>query len=272
MIKFVDLEALNLRSQSDVSPSTRIGILHLGQRVDELGPADKPGWLRIGAVIDGESNEGVVKAEIEAQPSTGFLNKQSLRNPVSDVREALVAEVIKQWLRFEKGQGLEHQDPFFKFIGEMWRAIGSDLDGKDRDTPWSAAAISFVVRNTGDTFPIYKKFKFAGAHSRYIHDSIVKRKQSDSNTPFWGFRLHEKQPQIGDIVCKSRETPRDFDDAAVSDAFKSHTDVIVSVSSDFVLAIGGNVGQSVNITRYEKTASGFIAARDGVFALMVNQG
>ena len=33
--KFVDLEALNVRSAPVVSPSTRIGILHLGQRVEE---------------------------------------------------------------------------------------------------------------------------------------------------------------------------------------------------------------------------------------------
>jgi hypothetical protein len=57
----------------------------------------------------------------------------------------------------------------------------------------------------------------------------------------------------------------------VSDAFKSHTDIIVSVSPDFVLAIGGNVNESVNITRYEKTASGFLAAKDEVFMHMVNQ-
>lgn len=261
--KFVDLEALNLRSEPVVSTSTRIGILHLGQRIEDRGPHDAAGWVKIKAEINGASVDGVVKAEIDG--------RASLRDPVSAAREALVAEAIKEWLRFEKGQGIEHHDPFFKFVGEMFQAIGLDLDGKDRDTPWSAAAISFMVRHAGQNFSKYKNFKFAAAHSKYLHDSIVKRKNGDTNAPFWGFRLHERRPEIGDIVGKWRETPRDFDDAEVSDAFKSHTDIIVSVSPDFVLAIGGNVDQSVNITRYEKTAAGFLAAKDAVFMHMVNQ-
>jgi hypothetical protein len=261
--KFVDLEALNLRSAPVVSPSTQIGILHLGQRVQEQGPDDQAGWVKIKADINGVSMDGVVKGDIDGKPS--------LREPVSAAREALVAEAIKEWLRFEKGQGMEHHDPFFKFVGEMWQAIGLNLDGTDRDTPWSAAAISFMVRHAGKDFPKYKNFKFAASHSKYLHDSIVKRKQGDTDAPFWGFRLHEKRPEIGDIVGKWRETPRDFDDAEVSDAFKSHCDIIVSDNPDFVLAIGGNVDQSVNITRYEKTAAGFLAGKNSVFMHMVNQ-
>ena len=42
--KFVDLEALIVRSVPVVSPSTRIGILHLGQRVKEKGPHEA-GWV-----------------------------------------------------------------------------------------------------------------------------------------------------------------------------------------------------------------------------------
>ncbi len=101
--------------------------------------------------------------------------------------------------------------------------------------------------------------------------SIVKRKNEDNKAPFWGFRLHEVRPEIGDIVCKWRETPRDFEDAEASDSFKSHSDIVVSVQPDFVLAIGGNVGNSVNITRYKKTGAGFLAPQDAVFIHMVNR-
>jgi hypothetical protein len=261
--KFVDLEALNLRSEPVTIPATRIGVLHLAQRVEELGPAEAAGWVKVRAEVDGEAREGVVKGEIDGRPS--------LREPVSAAREALVGEAIGEWLRFEKGLGLEHHDPFFRFVGEMWQAIGLALDGKDRDTPWSAAAISFMVRNAAGRAPKYGAFRFAPSHSKYMHDSIAKRKAGDAGAPFWGFRLHERRPQIGDIVGRWRETPRDFDDAETSDSFKSHTDIIVSVSPDFVLAIGGNVRQSVSITRYEKTGAGFLAAEDGVFIHMVNQ-
>jgi Uncharacterized protein conserved in bacteria (DUF2272) len=262
--KFVDIEALNFRSAPVVTPSNRIGLLHLGQPVEELGPDAKDGWVKIRAEVGGGVvKEGVVKEEIDDRPS--------LREPVSAARDALVAEAIKEWLRFEKGQGEEFEDPFFKFVGEMWEAIHLHLTGKDRGVPWSAAAISFMVRNAGATFPKYKNFKFAPSHSTYFHDSIVKQQSSDAAAPFWGFRRFEKSPQIGDIVGVWRETESTFEDAKRGDSFPSHSDIIVSVGPDFVLAIGGNVRQSVNITRYEKTQSGFLVKEDRVIILMVNQ-
>ncbi len=104
-----------------------------------------------------------------------------------------------------------------------------------------------------------------------MHDSIVQRDGNNSNAPFWGFQLHEKRPQIGDIVGKWRVTRRDFGDARAGSGFKSHTDIIVSIRNDHVLAIGGNVNHSVSITRYRKTDVGFLAAEGKTFMLMVNQ-
>lgn len=264
--KFIDVESLNLRSSpSSSSPANRIGTLYLGHPVDEIGPATVPGWTEVKTMIDDTNHTGVVKSAIDGIPS--------LRDPVAPAREALAAQAIKEWLRFERGQGKEHHSPFYKFVGEMWQAIGMDLNGKDRDVPWSAAAISFMVRNAGDDskFPKYKSFKFAAAHSRYMHDSIVQRDKNNNNAPFWGFQLHEKRPQIGDIVGKWRVTRRDFEDARAGDGFKSHSDIIVSIRNDHVLAIGGNVSDSVSITRYEKIPVGFLAAVNKVFMLMVNQ-
>ena len=264
--KFVDLEALNLRSSpNSSSTANRIAILHLGQTVNEIGPnAGAPDWLDVEVVIDSVKKKGMVKAEIDGLAS--------LRDPVSNpAREALVAEAIKEWLRFEKGQGEENVVPFSDYVGQMWQAIGLKLNGKNRGVPWSAAAISFMVRNAGDTFPKYKNFKFAPAHAEYMHDSVVKGKAKDTSAPFWGFRLYEKHPEIGDIVGKWREKPRDFHDIETRNDFKSHSDLIVSVRPDFVLAIGGNVGQSVNITRYDKTPSGFLAPTNNVIIHMVNQ-
>lgn len=263
--KLVDLKALNLRKTPDTSSlGNRIGILHLCQPVKEIGPASKEGWVEIDAEIDGATKRGVVKAEIDELPS--------LREPVSPAREALVAEAIKEWLRFEQGQGKEHVDPFSDFVGQMWQAIDLNLDGKDRNVAWSAAAISFMVRNAGASFPKYKNFKFHKRHSVYMHDSIKKQRAGDTNVPFWGFRLFQKRPEIGDIVGKWREQPSDFDDAAAGRDFASHCDIIVSIRPDFVLAIGGNVKHSVSISPYEKTPNGFIDDNDGnTIIIMVNQ-
>jgi hypothetical protein len=236
----------------------------LGQPVKEIGSASAPGWVEINAEIDGVTQTGVVKVEIDGLPS--------LREPVSPAREALVAEAIKEWLRFEKGQGKENIHPFSGFVGEMWQAIGLDLDGMDRGMPWSSPSNSFMVRNAGKNFPKYQNFKFA-ASWKYMHDSIKKQKAGDTSAPFWGFRLFEKQPEIGDIVGTWRRPGglHDFDDAAAGRAFASHCDIIISVRPDFVLAISGNVKDSVSISRYEKTPSGFLAEAGRVFMLLGNQ-
>ena len=270
MTHFVDVEALNFRSAPEVNPSNRKAVLHIGQPVEVLDGGNQD-WHKIRVDLDDGTTEGFVAKVITAQPATGFVSHPSLRESVSDAREALVAAAIAQWLRFAKGQGKENIDPFFKFVGEMWKGISIKLDGKDVDVPWSAAAISFMVRQAAALFPGYGKFKFAAAHSKYMHDSIVKRNKDDSSVPFWGFRLDEALPQIGDIVGRWREVPRTFQDAVVSDSFKSHTDIIISVSPDFVLAIGGNISNSVSISRYPKTASGHLSDAQGAIILMVNQ-
>lgn len=272
MIKYVDVEALNLRSQPVVSPATRKALLHLGQRVETLADAPADGWWRVRTEVDGAPQEGFVKAVIAAQPATGFVEQASLREPVSDAREALVAEAVGQWKRFAFGQGKEHHDPFAGFIAEMWRAIGQNLSGRDRDIPWSAAAISFMVRKAGERVGMYRNFRFAPAHSKYMHDSIKQRRAGNTAAPFWGFELHERRPQIGDIVGYWRETPREFADAEAFDSFKSHTDIVVSVGTDVVLGIGGNVSDSVGITRYRKQPAGFLSDDKGVFILMANNG
>jgi hypothetical protein len=170
-------------------------------------------------------------------------------------------------MRFERGLSKEFQ--VFKFVGEMFHKLGTNLDGRDRDVPWSAAAISFFVRSAG---PLYSNFKFAAAHAKYIHDSIVKLESNNQTTPFWGFRLHKRRPQLGDLICKWREVPVDFDVARHRDDFKSHCDVVVTIDSERneLLAIGGNVNNSVSTTVYRLDPGDFLADRDNVFALLAN--
>lgn len=254
--KYVDLEALNFRTAPKNNPASRVlDTLHLGQPVEEVGPsAASPDWLDIIAKVNGVDTPGVVKAQINGI--------EALREPVSAAREALIAQAIKEWLRFDKGEGQEDESPYFQYVGEMWEAIGIHLNGKNRDQPWSAAAVSFMVRHaagpTGTDFPNYLNFKFAAAHSTYMHDSIAQRRKNNTKAPFWGFERDKMAPQIGDIVGKWREAPSSFADAEAGKDFSSHCDIIVSVQDDFVLAIGGNVNQSVNITSYARDSDGFI--------------
>lgn len=261
--RHVNVKALNLRATpSASSPANVLRTLSLGQAVELIGD-QQSGWWPV-QLPDG-SERGFVKALVDDSDGIGT---PSLRVPVEAAREALVAEAVRQWERFKFGQGKESVDPFFKMVGEMWAAIKLPHDGRD-DIPWSAAAISFMVRQAAAIHDGYQQFKFAASHSKYIHDAIGKAGQAGA--PFHGVRLFEQRPQLGDLVARSREGAISFEQAAASDAFKSHTDVVVAIHADAVYAIGGNVSDSIGVTRYAKTDDGHLSDAGGVFALLVNR-
>jgi hypothetical protein len=257
---FVVGEALNLRSAPDSSADNRVGSLYLTQPVEVLGDAGN-GWAHIKAKVSGTQKEG-------------FVVQRFLRPAVTPNREALIASVSREFLRFKHGLGKEHVAPFAGFVGEMWKAIGNNsLDGTDRDVPWSAAAISFMVQNAGNA---YKGFRFAPAHSKFIHHAIRARINGDISVPFWGFRLHEQRPQIGDIVA--RDNPGigpvvNFDVAKSLDSYRSHTDIVVHIDSakQRLLAIGGNLSDSVGIAFYDLAPGDFLADTNNTFALLRNR-
>lgn len=261
--RLVNVDTLNLRSTPSATSSSNVLVaLHLGDELKITGP-QQAGWWPVQLADDGEV--GFVKAVLGDMGGVGV---PSLRPAASAAREALVAEAVAQWKRFRFGQGKETVDPFFQFIGEMWKQIELPHDGRD-DIPWSAAAISFMVRRAAQAHEGYRRFRFAASHSKYIHDAI-RRAGDDGPAPFRGHRLFEHKPQVGDLVARSREDAITFEQAGASDSFKSHTDIVVAVHADEVLAIGGNVSNSVSITKYRKTGSGHLGEHGGVFAHLVN--
>ena len=261
--RFVNVKALNMRATpSATSPANVLRVLSLGQALELIGD-QQSGWWPVQAA--NRSERGFVKALIDDANGIGT---PGLRLPAEVAREALVGAAVRQWERFRLGQGKETVDPFFRMVGEMWAAIGLPHDGRD-DIPWSAAAISFMVREAAADHAGYRAFKFAASHSKFVHDAI--RKAGQAGAPFHAFRLFEHRPQLGDLVARSREGPITFEQAAASDAFKSHTDIVVAVHADEVYAIGGNVSDSVGVTRYEKTDSGHLSETGGVFALLTNR-
>ena len=99
----VKTDGLNLRSDPVVRPDTIITSLPLGHPVSVTGDADRPGWKKIETELKGSKLNDVVSGKF-------------LRKPESDAKEALLEETVKEWIRFERGQGREHHDPFFLFL------------------------------------------------------------------------------------------------------------------------------------------------------------
>jgi hypothetical protein len=224
----VEADGLNFRSEPRVASHTRVAVLSLAHPVEVLESGIDGRWARVRVVLNGDSVEG-------------FVAERFLRPSLPVPRESLVRESVNQWLRFQRGAGKETMAPFFTYVGEMWEELGfSGRNGRD-NIPWSAAFISFIVRQAG---PDYDGFKFSARHSTYVHDAVTK-KEAGVHAPFWGHRLSDYAPQPGDMIAEWRINQRTYDDAKSMDKFASHCDIVVRVTDSHAYTIGGNVSNSV---------------------------
>jgi len=261
MRKFVNVQTINFRGVPSTEGDDPLVALSLGDPVVEIGDAPA-GWrhirARVGAKeVDGFCVDGLVDARIRWTDK----KQPTLRDPASLAREALVAAAVAQWLLFKKGEGKENVEPYSTLIGRMWKALGKSLTGKDQGVPWSAVAISLMVRNAAKSVAGYKSFPESIGHSLYLWDSIRKAASGDTAAPFWGVTLSKAKPQVGDIIGSWRNTPFSFDGfltATRDPQTPCHCDIVVAIGPDLVLAIGGNVKNSVYATGYRVDSDGFL--------------
>jgi len=247
----VKTDGLNLRRTPRVESGNVIAELPLTQEVEVLDQLPGQQFVEVETAL----GNGLVR---------GFVHSGFLRQPVGPLKEALLQEAAREWIRFGRGSGRETADPFFRFIAEFWQAIGLNLDGRDTDQPWSAAYISFIVRRAG-----YSGFRFAAAHARYILDARQRRENNDPNAPFWLFRLGEHRPQLGDLICLRRQPGITFSNLP-ADGFKSHCDVVVEIRDRTIRTLGGNVRNSVSISSFSLDENGFLREQGTLFGIMRN--
>lgn len=195
------------------------------------------------------------------------------------IREKLVEVARREWTRWggplEEIDGrrlgftsarMESDHPFWTFVHDYWRAVGSDLDGRDAPA-WSAAFISYCFKEAGAgaAFPVHQN------HSIYVS-------KIDSGD-FHGLSLEDPGTTplaVGDLLWASRSgdgcraPPMNFPDAKRQlkrirdrggDSFCSHSDIVVAVRVGEVDVIGGNVRQAVTRTTYKLDSGGKI--KDG---------
>jgi hypothetical protein len=249
----VKADSLNVRRSPEIKNDNIIAALPLAHEVTVLKGVPTDRFWEVQTVLGGSTLQG-------------FVSSAFLRQPENNKIEDLISVAVKEWLRFERGDQFEFENPQYKYIGEYWTSIGLSLDGRDRDQPWSAAFISFVTRSAG-----YSNFKFAAAHSTYVYDALDKRRANDLTAPFWGFDLNEHKPRLGDLVCHGR------DGASITSmtslprgGFKSHCDIVVDVRDSEVRTLGGNVNQSISITTYPLNNGGFLRKVNGVYGILRN--
>lgn len=215
-------------------------------------------------------------AEIDGTLENVFVSKNVLRKRVSDARERLVRATVAEWVRGDRGKRKEHHEDegkkeeynqdYSEIVGEYWKNIGYDLDGNDRGWPWSAAFISWCIETAGG----YDDFKQAAAHSRYVHQAIDRR-ENDKSGSFWGFRLNEHKPEIGDIVCMARgDFSATYDYAKGHNAYASHCDIVIAIRDDHVSTLGGNILHNVDRKTFKTNSSGYLRSEKRLYAIMRN--
>lgn len=256
-VKYVTTEGLRLR----VRPSgTVVRELTIGERLVDIGAGEEPGWRQVRSGTD-----------------EGYAHEKYLRDPERPEVELLLRAAIDEWLRFDKGRADERAEPYCGYVGEMWAALGEAFDGRSRypngdEVPWSAAFISWVVRKAG---PAYAGFKHATGHSVFVHNAIKARVTGQVDKPFWGFRINEERPALGDIIQRNRAGNFSFSYAENHLNYASHSDIVVEVMPDVVRVVGGNVDDTVTLggspQEYNLDADGFILPGQRVIALLKNR-
>jgi hypothetical protein len=137
------------------------------------------------------------------------------------------------------------------------------LRGAIIDTPWSAAFISYVIRQAG-VAP--DAFKFANAHRMYIYDafaaSTAELANGRDNRLYRACPLATTRPRAGDMVCQQREPALvDASEESVRERIRgeldggtdarsirrTHCEVVAFIDAPArkMYSIGGNVNQSV---------------------------
>ncbi|AIE84525.1 DUF2272 domain-containing protein [Fimbriimonas ginsengisoli] len=149
----------------------------------------------------------------------------------------------------------EHDEPLRSQIKKYWQSIPEPFPGVD--TPWSAVFVSFCVRNAGATA---QEFKFAAAHSIFVHEAI--------NHPgaFRGVKVDQDSVRVGDILQNNRSGNNfDFAHAKAHSDYLSHSAIVVARGEDdqgkFALTIGGNESDSIRRVRIQLNDDGSVKQR-----------
>jgi hypothetical protein len=145
------------------------------------------------------------------------------------------------------------------------------------DTSWSAAFISYVVRQSGADV---NAFHFANAHRVYIYDAFATSAAEVAGKP--DARIYRAcplntRPRLGDMICSQREPAlAEASDEAVRERVRaeldgrpdarsirrSHCEVVAYVDRGArkIYTVGGNVNQAVSTRKLNLRGDGRISA------------
>lgn len=130
-----------------------------------------------------------------------------------------------------------------------------DLINFFKQNPWSAAFVSYVMKQSGTSFPA------SAGHSTYAQTL------KDNKSFGWEtLNPANTKPQSGDIIVSNR--------AGSNNSFSStmwsglgHGDIVISIGGNKALSIGGNISNKVNYQEYSLDANGYVSRSDAFVIL-----
>jgi len=148
-----------------------------------------------------------------------------------------VLYALDEYTRWNNGTKLESNAEMTNVVKDYNTAGGCPNNSPTRD-PWSAAFISYVMKQSGIDFPANC------AHINYFR--TIKNNPGECQTHSISEKANIKS---GDVICKCRGANCTIDYNNLPSGFApSHCDIVISKDGNSVKAIGGNVGDSVKIS------------------------
>jgi Uncharacterized protein conserved in bacteria (DUF2272) len=185
--------------------------------------------------------------------------------PTASAKTSMVLLAVDEWARF--GQQLiiysadaaprteqlgvkEREAP--QRIQDYWASVGHpERSGLD-DVPWSAAFISWDIQSAGVPRDLFCPDQ---THTIYVERLVERARRPGA--AFIPRRPDERAPQVGDLICSSRNGSGTTLDNLNRGA--GHCDLVVELRPGALAAIGGNVGDSVSRSVFPLDANGFLS-------------
>jgi len=244
-------------------------------------------WLGASLLLAGCATQAPQVATLAPPlPYPSSTRERAIRIALEEWREwgSVVVEDARPRPR-STGPGLESSLTNFPRVLAYWRAVEGETGARaaiDRnrnryatilaqpgapgelwgEPAWSAAFISYVLRNAGVD---QREFPSSAAHAFYIDGMLADAAAFPAQASFIPHDVGAYAPVPGDLVCadRSRRPLANWRDrlAERGEFRPMHCDIVVDASPGVVQAVGGNVADSVTLSRFPADASGRLLAR-----------
>lgn len=152
-------------------------------------------------------------------------------------------------------------DPWSSRVNGYWRSVGKpSLDGFDCKQPWSAAFITWLMRESG-----VSSLEFPGSDAHWNYIRYFADPANQTVAAYQPHRINQYSPKTGDLICATRGTHGfipvyDDQDArtVLMGHAKLHCDLVVEVNGSQLASIGGNVRNSVSKTQLTLDGKGHL--------------